>query len=542
MICSSSTIFSRNLRVAAAALLVPGFLLGLSLAGAASAGPSVLDTVRAQARAAMARRDPIAAEVPLREAIRRGVSPEAVRAQLGEALLARGDRQGARQVLGEGGFTPDRAGLGWRVRGELLMADGNLAGAGAAFDQALRIVPGDALLWVAIARLRFLGGEQAQAIEASAHAVELDGTSVPALSLRGMMIREQVGLRAALPWFEAALRRAPDDPGLLAEYAATLGDIGEYRAMLVVCRKLVDVDPGNRQALYLQAVMAARAGKTDLAHAIMDRTGTALRDVPAAILLNGILEYRAGKTKVAVELFGRLVRMQPDNLQAQQLLARAMAANGDARGMAWQFDGLARQPWAPPYLLTLTARTWQGLGQPDRARGFLDRASAQGRRGAVPLPTDLPLAALTLRYNDSPNFASSAVPYARVLLGAGQRLEAQAVADRLSAANPGAADAWLVSGDARIIAGNARAALDAYEKAAAIRFNEPVLWRMDAALRAAGQAREADGIAARYLVQNPSSLAAMKLLRAAWLEEGRVEDAAAMAQALRARGQQVVGG
>jgi len=39
------------------------------------------------------------------------------------------------------------------------------------------------------------------------------------LELRGLLIREQFGLYAALPWFEAGLQAAPNDIGLLGEYA-----------------------------------------------------------------------------------------------------------------------------------------------------------------------------------------------------------------------------------------------------------------------------------------------------------------------------------
>ncbi|MFD2781604.1 hypothetical protein ACFS32_11400 [Novosphingobium pokkalii] len=88
-----------------------------------------------------------------------------------------------------------------------------------------------------------------------------------------------------------------------------------------------------------------------------------------------------------------------------------------------------------------------------------------------------------------------------------------------------------------MMAGDSRGALESYDAAAAIRFNEPVLRRMDAALRAVGRARDADAMTARYLAQNPASLVAMRLLAAAWAQEGRQAEAAAMAQALNARDQ-----
>lgn len=533
MTCSSTTIFST--RAARLAVALAAALIG---AAPAQAGDPRVEALRRQVAQALARRDPIAAEVPVREAIRQGVPADAVRAMLAEALMARGDLTEARKVLWGGDFTPESAALGWRVRGQLEMARGNLAAAGQAFDRALRADPDDADLWAEIAALRFAGGEHALAIDAAARAVQADPRNVRALAVRGMLIREQYGLAASLPWFEAALRVRPDEPALLGEYAATLGDMGQYRAMLVVCRKLVEVDPKSQRALFLQAVLAARAGQTALARAILQRTGTTFRDTPAAMLLNGVLEYRAGNVNLAVEQFDRLVRLQPDNLQARQLLARALARQGDWRQVASRFDTDARAGYATPYMLTLVGQAWQRLGAKPLATTYFQRAQAAGPlRGAAPIVAGAPLAVLAARYQDGPNFAANAVPYVRGLLAAGQKDEAQAVADRLRDANPGAVEANLLSGDVRMIRGDAAHALIDYGNGASIRFNEPVLKRMDAALRAAGRAGDADAMTSRFLAQNPASVPAMKLLAESWRANGPNPAYPALAAALAARGQ-----
>lgn len=535
MTCSSNTISSTRLWPFVSRLVAAAVLLAVALPVAGSA--PVLDGLRGKARTALDRGDGIAAEVPLREAVRNGVPADAVRDLVGEALLLEGDRAEARRWLTEGAFVPAAAGNGWHVRGRLELAEGNLQRAAQAFDQALRSMPDDAGLWVDIARLRFSGGEQAQAIAAADHAVRLAPDNVRALELRGMLVREQYGLRAALPWFEAGLRIAPNDKALLGEYAATLGDLGQYRAMLAVCRKLIEVDPKNVRALYLQAVLAARAGKTELARSIMLRTGSALRDMPAAIQLNGILEYRAGNVNLAVEYFDRLSRMQPDNLEAQKMLARALDRQGDYRQILDRFEIMARQPWVSPYMLALVGHAWERMGKPQRAAPYLARAAQHGVRAFAPLPSGAPLGVLGVRYNEAPNFASNVLPYVRGLLEMRLHAEALAVATRLRDANPGASEAHLLVGDVRMLAGDAGGAIADYDRAASIRFTEPVLARMDAALRAAGRAREADGVTARYLLQNPNSVPAMKLLEAGWRRERRDADADAMAQALAGRGQ-----
>ncbi|WP_295525586.1 tetratricopeptide repeat protein [Novosphingobium sp. Chol11] len=514
-------------------------LAGLSATRASSplAQASELDAVRTKVRAALQRRDPIAAEVPLREAISKGADEDALRALLGEALLARGERSEALKVLEAGDFTPDTAALGWRMRGQARLGRGDLKGAAQAFDQAYRFAPDDAELWVAIATLRFSGGEQAQAFEAADRAVRLDPRNPRALNKRGLLVRDQFGLAAALPWFEAGLKVAPEDPTLLGEYAATLGEMGAYRAMLVVCRKLVTIDPKNARAASLQAILAARAGKSELARAILGRTGTALRDVPAMILLSGVLEYRAGNTNLAGDQFERLVRLQPDNLQARQLLARVLLRQGQAQQVVERFDVAARAPGASPYLMQVVGQAWRMLGDEAQADALFALVRSPESRAASPLTSDVPLGVAALRYAEAPNAAAAAVPYIRALIGAGRGDEAQAAADRLKAANPGFADAHLLAGDLRILRADPAGALRDYEKASTIHLSEPVFTRMDAALRALGKPLEADAMTGRYLKQNPQSLAAMKRLDASWRKAGRVDAAASMALALAARGQ-----
>ena len=61
--------------------------------------------------------------------------------------------------------------------------------------------------------------------------------------------------------------------------------------------------------------------------------------------------------------------------------------------------------------------------------------------------------------------------------------------------NPGAPDAWLIAGDTELARQNPAAALRLYQTAAAIRFGESELLRLDRTLRAADRARDADLLA-----------------------------------------------
>lgn len=535
MTCSSNTISRPDRRLAAILLLIPAALLAVPTGPVHGAAQE--SRVEEASRQALRRGDGVAAEVLLRDAVKHdAASANRLRALLGEALLAQGNLRSARETLYGGDFTPETAAHGWHLRGRLELAEGRLGEAGRAFDQSLRVHPDNGALWVDIARLRLRGAEQAQAIEAAMRAVRLEPENPRALELGGLLVRDQFGLKAALPWFEAGLRHAPDDPGLLAEYAATLGDLGQYRAMLVVCRKLAKVDPGNIRALWLQAVLAARAGQTDLARRILDRAGKPLQEVPAAMLLAGILEYRAGNANLAVAHFDRLLRVQPDNLQARTLLARALLRRGLDRQVIEVAAGWSEMPSASPYLLKIVSVSYGRLGQKDRSQALIEAAARGGRASPQPLPSGQPLSVLALRERQAPGTFENAVPLVRALLRAGQRTDAIVAADRLRAAMPGAAEAWLLSGDARIMAGDVVGALDHYGRAALIRFNLPTLRRIDDGLRRLGRHAEANTMLERYLSQNPGNPQAMKLLGAGLADSGQREGAAQIDALLSAGG------
>jgi tetratricopeptide (TPR) repeat protein len=495
MTCSSSTTFTPRLLLAALA----GLLLG-----AAQPAAVVADK-------AIARGDGVSAEVAIREAVKGGTSRDALRAAMGEALMLEGNLGEARKWLG-GSFAPGTEGRGWRARGRLELAQGNLGAAGQAFDQALRHIPRDPLLWVDIARLRYAGGEQIQAVAAASQAVALGPKNVRALELKGMLVREQYGLVASLPWFEAALEQAPKDKSVLGEYAATLGDIGNYRDMLVVCRKLAQVDPGNPRALYLQAVLAARAGQTGLARSIMLKTGESLRDMPAAILLNGVLEYRAGNLNLAIEHFDRLLRMQPDNREAGELLARALAQSGDDRQVVERFVIAADRPGSSTYLMSIVAHSLDRVKRGRDAALFRARIARGEAQPFTVIPPGAPLGVLALRQADDPGKAATVVPYVRALLAAGRGGDALALALQLRNANPGAADAHLLAGDVRIMLGDPAGAVADWREAARIRLTAPLLQRLATGLRMSGDPVMADKLIAAFLNQHPQSILAKRLL------------------------------
>jgi len=489
-------------------------LLALGAAGSATPAPQAAALI-AKAQGDIARGDGLGAELHLKAAQAAGATRDDIAARMGEALIYQGKRDKAREWLAPGKFSPDEAAHGFHLLGLLEHGDGNLAAAGQAYDKAVALAPKSVSLWVDLGYLRYASGEHMKAIEAADLALSLDPGNVRALEFRGLIVRDQYGLAAALPWLEAALAQAPDDRSVLREYAATLGDLGRGSDMLAATRRLMSRDARNARGLLLLAQLALRAGDNGLARTMLNRTGEQLNALPAKMLVDGILELRAGNNLLAIEALEPLVQRQPGNLQAQELLASAYYANGDARLVASRFGGLASRSDASPYLLTLVGRAHEVLGERDQAVPLLQRAARSIERPWAGVPESQPVGSLVAAHN----------------MGA-----AEAAAERLRAAMPGSADAQAAAGDVQLLLGRGAAAVERYRLASRVRMPGSLLQRTVAAMVLAGQQGEAAALVEAYLAQNPSSPAAVRLAASLAAGQGDWARARQLLEFLRANG------
>jgi Flp pilus assembly protein TadD len=481
-------------------------LLALLLAGAAlPALAGAADDPLAAAAAALASGDGVSAEVAARKALAEGQPHSAVDAYLGEAAMLQKNYDDARQWLGPARFDAASAQRGFHALGALELLQGHYAAAATDFDRALRAGPPDARLWVDIGRMRYAGGEQHLAADAVNRALAIDPADPQALAFQGDLVRDSQGFAAALPWFQRAVKLAPNDLGLMGEYAATLAELGRYTDMLGVARAMVKLDRTDPRAYFLQAVLAARAGEDELARRLLWQTKGEYDDTSAGLLLQGVLEYRDGSSELAVDKFDELARRQPDNETAARLLGRALLADGDASEVVARFAPLAARPEASPYMLTLVARAYEQLDRRDLAAPLLDRAARAADTGVRPLPLSQDGALAIYRFGDDPTSAAVAMPTLRKLLSAGRRADAVAYADKLQARYPNSSDIEILVGDARFLAGDAAGALRSYRSVAQVRWTAPLAKRIAAAEVRLGQGGAAAAELQAYLAQHPQA-------------------------------------
>jgi tetratricopeptide (TPR) repeat protein len=461
------------------------------------------------ARLAIAGGDGATAEAELDRAVVAGYDPAATHQLYADAWLLQGDPD---QALAEAAKAlPRYADHATRVRARALAAEGDLPAARATLGALLAATPDNAAGWKDLADIRLQSGDTAGALGAAGRALDLDRHDAPALTLKGELVRAQYGLAAALPWFDAALKVDPGNADALLDDAATLGELGRYREMLDATRRALVAQPGNPQAYYLQAVLAARAGQFDLARDLMQRTGGAIDDMPGALLLDGMLDFHDGADEQAIGEWRELVDDQPRNLAARRLLGAALLRSGDANGALDALRPMALRGDADSYTLTLVGRAFEALGKRDWAAKFLDRAADPLRPSPAPFGTDQPLADLSQTADAAPNDPLAALGYIRGLIDTGQAGAALARAEALARAAPGSPDAALVLGDTLWASGRLPDATAAYTRAADLRFDEPTMLRLVDALDRTGRRAEAQKALTLFLLQDPQDVPARRI-------------------------------
>ncbi|MBY0519043.1 MAG: tetratricopeptide repeat protein, partial [Sphingomonas sp.] len=462
------------------------------------------------ARSYLALGEGLAAQAALGRAKDAGFDMGRAHQLLAEALLLQGESD---RALKEARKTPPRyAPYALRVAARALAAQGDLPSAQILLADVLRKADGKyAAAWVDLGRVRQLTGDVGGAIDAANRAIGLDRRNVDALTLRGELVRGQYGLVAALPWFESALKVDPWRYGTLIAYAATLGDAGRYGDMLRASRRAQAVRPGSADALYLQAVMAARAGNDDLARALLQRTGGGLDGRPGPLLLAGMIDYAGGGYQQAVEKWRAVVAAAPMNLVARRLLGAALLDGGDPRGAIEALRPVALRSDADSYTLQLVGRAFEATGERDWAVRFLDRSAIPVQAAALQFGTDDDLGMLAKAVDDAPGSPVARVNYVRGLLFKGSTAQALDQAKTIVRAYPGVPQAHLVLGDTLMTLKRFDEAAASYARAANLRFDEATMLRSVEALEQGGKRDKAAVVVALFLAQNPGNVAARRL-------------------------------
>jgi cellulose synthase operon protein C len=479
--------------------------------------------------------DGLAGETELKRAIELGMPVTHVSHLLAHAWLLQGDPTRALELARREAIEPRFEGYAARIRALAYSSENRFAEASREFDRAASLTPKSSQLWTDIGRFRFQVGNVVGAAEAANNAVKFNPNSIDALMLTGDLVRGQYGLSASIPWFERVLELDPNYLPAMHQLAATLGDAGRTVEMLAMTRKILVIDPGNANAYYLQAVLAARAKKYDLARALLYRTQNRMDSVPAVRLLRAALDLQAGNAEQAIADLQELLTEQRTNLTAQRLLGAAMWRAGDTRGTIETLRRIADRSDADSYTLSVIGRAYEAQGNRGQAATYLDRAAQPGRGETMPFEMAGDLIRLAKANTGGTDNADTAVPIINKLVLEGRTVEALAIAQKLRVQNPGAPAAYVLVGDALMAQNRVREATLAYRDAASIRFSEPIAMRYVEGLIRSGDTTSALRVLDLFLSQNPRSVPGLLLAANHFMETGRWDEAIEILDGLRFR-------
>ncbi|MGH6652989.1 MAG: tetratricopeptide repeat protein [Sphingopyxis sp.] len=453
--------------------------------------------------------DGVGAEAAVKAALGAGGDEAALRPLAAKAAAMQGEGDRAFRILDAGPIAPEMIGEAAWVAGNVHLDNGDLGSARDAFDRAVQDLPRSSDLWVDVARFRDANADALGARDAIDYAIELDKANSAALAFKANLVRTQQGLTAALPWYDAALQADPDNAGALIDQAATLGDLGRYRDMLVSLRHAADLVPGNAQIYYLQAVLAARAGNYRLARSLLQRTRGRLDEEPGFMLLSAIVELELGGEAVAATWADRLIEAQPENLTARRILAVSEWAGGDADGAAEALAPIVSRSDADSWSLLLAARVAAELGRTAASADYQARAAALAPGEAAPFAADG--FNLSGEADAEPLNPAKVIPAMEAEMANGNAARALQRATRLRDANRGVADAHILHGDAALAAGDYRLAVQSFRAARDLDASERTTLRLANALYRAGDAAGSGATILALRDSQPSSIAADQL-------------------------------
>lgn len=453
--------------------------------------------------------DGVGAEAAVQAALGAGGDAAALRPLAAKAAAMQGEGDRAFRILDAGPIAPEMIGEAAWVAGNVHLGNGDLASARDAFDRAVQDLPRSSDLWVDVARFRDANADALGARDAIDYAIELDKANSAALAYKANLVRTQLGLTASLPWYDRALEADPDNAGALIDRAATLGDLGRYKDMLVSLRHAATLVPGEPRLYYLQAVVAARAGNYRLARSLLQRTRGRMDEEPAFMLLSAIVELELGGEAVAATWADRLIEEQPHNLTARRILAVSEWSGGDADGAAEALAPIVSRTDADSWSLLLAARVAAELGRATDSADYLARAAALAPGEAAPFRPDG--YALSAAADVDPLNPAKVIPAMEAEMAAGNAARALERATRLRDANRGVADAHILYGDAALAAGEYGQAVQSFRAARDLDAGERTTLRLANALFRAGDIAGSGATILALRDSQPSSIAADRL-------------------------------
>ncbi len=353
-----------------------------------AASPGSIRSARLRAAVAVRKGDDAAAAALLEAALAK--DPGNAAAALDRAaLLEKAGDPGAEPIL-RGLLEKeriDRLGPAERARARVLLAGalarrGDGAGAEAELAQAAQDWAGATDARVALGRALLRRGEPALAMAALEAIPAASRTAAASAMLARAQFAAGKGAEATAT-LDAALARAPDDPGLLLVKGATEIRAGRTAEARKAFERAAAKDPAGWEAPLALARLAAADGNLEGAETLLRTAAEKGPAEPEVLAAQGALAFVRGDGSAAEAFYGKALAADPRNAPALSGMARLAMARGDLAGArAFAEKAVASDPGSAEAQLALGWALWRA-GEPEPARKALETALALDPRAAL---------------------------------------------------------------------------------------------------------------------------------------------------------------
>ena len=294
----------------------------LQLRNAVKADPQNAEARFLLARVQLELGDVIAAQREAQNARDRGYDPRQVIPLLTQTYLLQGKFRDLLQDFRTDGRDPIIDGSVLVARGYANSGLRNFDEAQQNFAEAEKLAPDAVQPALAGARLALARGDLVTARTKIDHALDLDGKSAEAQLINAQLLRVKGDNDGALAVLDKLLADNPANGQGRLERAQLYLALNRDDRALADDQALLAVKPNDVQALYLKALLLARAKDYKGADLVLDRLSPTISRLPRGYFLQAVVKQNLGNLEQAEEAATRYLARAPEDLEAYKLFAR----------------------------------------------------------------------------------------------------------------------------------------------------------------------------------------------------------------------------
>ena len=376
----------------------------IELRNAVRADPNSADGHLRLAQVQMQLSDPVAAEKEFKTARDLGADRWVIIPQLGQVYMAQGHYQDVLTEVPPEGPKPDIAAKNLILRSMAQVGLNDIAGASASLVAAEKAAPGNVEVLLTASRLALALKDLPLAERKVDEAIKLDPKQVEGLLMKGQILGAKGDKAGALALADQAVALQPASSVARLDRANQLIVLNEDKKAQADVDAVLEAQPRNAGATYLNGVLMVRAGRYGDAQTELAKLGPVIARFPRALYFQALAAANLGQTESAIEFANRYVQRMPADGDGVRLIARAeLQAQRPERAIAALTKSAGSGP-ADPQTLDLLGRAYTLLGRTTEATETFKRANAAAPEDATILTH---LASSQMQAGDSANAATA---------------------------------------------------------------------------------------------------------------------------------------